>query len=465
MVLKTEILNTNNQEVVKVELDAKLQNLFEITNVLSQSNVYMIGSSVRRHITHESNGFNDYDFVGIYDFDEIESSPLCKVISRHDKYGVMKVIIGDCDVDLIHNTDIVNALSTRDITLSLLCMNGNGEIYDPLGYLPDFKNKIIRVDNPNQKIGSDPVRILRVLRFAIELGFEIETDTLVACIKHADLLRDGTAKFEAPKIRKLQPAHRENLITLARNIGVEEQLMSVFVNKGKELIAKNSELKISIDRLKSFLNSSNFYIYGGSLRDAALEESISDIDVKLSITPEEFINYLNTRGYTETDDYHLPKSQFFFNRRFNAISIRLDDMVYDFTFMDNLNLESWYKSCDINCNALMMDAASGIVLNSELLGKILIGVLELCDTEKGELDPLKFANFLKQVSKAKGLILDQASMDVITKNMPQIYQFFNENPRMLYRIKGIMNRDNSSQAIDIIRSLPQGNNLLSLMEG
>ncbi len=425
----------------------------------------MIGSSVRRHITHESNGFKDYDFVGIYDFDAIEASPLCQVISRHDKYGVMKVMINGCDVDLIHNTDIVDALSSRDITLSLLCMNSNGEIYDPLGYLSDFENKVIRIENPSRKVGSDPVRILRVLRFAIELGFQIDPETLEACIAYADLLRGGTAKFEAPKIRKLEPNNRESLMTLARNIGIEDQLMSVFVNKGKELIANNAELRISIDRLRSFLNSSNFYIYGGSLRDAALEKSISDVDVKLSITPEEFINYLNTKGYSETDDYHLPEGQFFFNRRFNAISIRLEGMVYDFTFMDNLNLESWYKNCDINCNALMMDAASGIVLNSELLGKILIGVLELCDTEKEELDPLKFANFLKQVSKAKGLILDQASMDVIIRNMPQIYQYFSDNPRMLYRIKGILNRDNSSQAIDIIRSLPQGIELLSLMEG
>ena len=465
MLPKTDILSTEKQEITTVNLDSKIHGLFEVVTTLSDSKVYMIGSSVRRHLTHERNEFNDYDFVGVYNFDEIEASPLCKVISRHDKYGVMKVSIDGCDVDLIHNINIVDAISSRDITLSLLCMDETGKVVDPLGYFSDLENKIVRIEDPVKKIGSDPVRILRVLRFAVELEFQIDPATTDACISFADLLRGGTAKFEAPKIRKMNPEERSKLIDLARNLGIYDQLLSVFVNRGIEAIGKNTQLKNSIARLKDFLKTSNFYIYGGSLRDAALDSPISDIDVKLSTTPDELMALLNGNGYTETDDYHLPENTFFYNRKFNAISIRLEGMVYDFTFLENLDLESWYKNCDVNSNALMMDAASGVVLNSELLGKILIGVLELCDPNKEEMDPLKFANFLKQVAKIKGLILDPTSMSTITRNMPNIYKYFSENPRMLYRVKSIMGRENSSQVIDIIRALPQGEELLCLLEG
>lgn len=465
MTPKIDILSAEEQEITAVNLDSKLQSLFQVVGKLSDSEVYMIGSSVRKHITHETNGFNDYDFIGIYNFDAIESSTLCEVISRHDKYGVMKVRIDGCEVDLIHNTSVMDAISSRDITLSLLCMDSNGRIFDPLGYFIDFESKVVRIEDSKNKVVKDPVRIVRVLRFAIELGFEIEPDTLKSCIAHADLLRGGTAKFEVPKIRKLDPDRRKAFLELAYDLGIGDQVMSVFRNKGVEIIKSNEEFRRHVDRLIDFLGFSNFYIYGGSLRDSVLERDIGDIDAKLTMSPNDFIEILRQKGYEETENYHLPEGYFFYNRRFNAISVRLDDMVYDFTFIHDLDLDEWYRNCDVNCNALMMNVATGNVLNSQILDKIMLGVLELCDPDQEEMDPLKFTNYLKQIAKTKGLILDQKSVDAMAMNMPRIYEYFKDNPRMLYRIKSIIGRDNSAQAIDIIRTLPGGQALLGLMEG
>jgi hypothetical protein len=376
----------------------------------------------------------------------------------------MKVRIAGCEVDLIHNTDLIEALTSRDITISLLCMNAKGRIYDPLNYFADFENRVVRIVDPENKIVKDPTRIIRVLRFATELGFEIEQTTLKACMRHADLLRTGTAKFEVPKIRKLAPEFRQSFIALAQNLGIADQVMSVFRNKGVEIVTSNQELKLHVSKLKEFLGFSNFYVYGGSLRDTVLDRPIGDIDSKLNISTDEFINLLLLKGYEETDDHHLPEGYFFFNRRFNAVSIRLDGMVYDFTFIEHLDLDIWYQSCDLNCNALIMDAESGVILNSNLLDKVLLGVLELCDITQAELDPLKYINFLKYISKTKDLILDPTSIESLLKNMGNIYQYFKKIPRMIYRLKSILNRDNSDEAIDIIRRIPEGQLLLSLME-
>ena len=46
---KIDILSTEEQEVTTVNLDSRIHGLFEVVAALSDSKVYMIGSSVRRH--------------------------------------------------------------------------------------------------------------------------------------------------------------------------------------------------------------------------------------------------------------------------------------------------------------------------------------------------------------------------------------------------------------------------------
>src|SRR5271154_2593212 len=69
-------------------------------------------------------------------------------------------------------------LSRRDFTVNALAMGMDGEIIDPFGGKKDIAKKIIKtVGNAEERFGEDALRLMRAVRFAMELDFEIELDT------------------------------------------------------------------------------------------------------------------------------------------------------------------------------------------------------------------------------------------------------------------------------------------------
>ena len=79
----------------------------------------------------------------------------------------------------------------RDFTINSLFINiSNNELVDySKNGLNDIKNKVIRsTSNPDVIFNDDSLRILRMVRFASKLGFEIENETLKGAIRHVDRL-------------------------------------------------------------------------------------------------------------------------------------------------------------------------------------------------------------------------------------------------------------------------------------
>jgi len=81
-----------------------------------------------------------------------------------------------------YTSSIEEDLSRRDFTMNAIAMRlPGGEIVDPFDGAKDIKNKIIRcVGNASQRFNEDGLRPLRAVRFAAQLGFEIEENTLSA---------------------------------------------------------------------------------------------------------------------------------------------------------------------------------------------------------------------------------------------------------------------------------------------
>ncbi|MCF0104991.1 MAG: polynucleotide adenylyltransferase [Eggerthellaceae bacterium] len=72
-------------------------------------------------------------------------------------------------------------LSRRDFRINAMAWKPGKGLFDPFDGEADLKSKIIRtVGNPSQRFNEDALRILRVLRFAAQLGFEVESETLLA---------------------------------------------------------------------------------------------------------------------------------------------------------------------------------------------------------------------------------------------------------------------------------------------
>lgn len=95
-------------------------------------------------------------------------------------------------------------LSRRDFTVNAMGLDLRGTLTDPFGGREDLKNRLLRcVGNPEERFQEDALRILRCLRLAAVLGFDLEEETaqeLRACRK---LLRDVAAERIQVELTKL----------------------------------------------------------------------------------------------------------------------------------------------------------------------------------------------------------------------------------------------------------------------
>lgn len=82
----------------------------------------------------------------------------------------------------------------RDFTINAMALSLSehnfGELIDPFDGLSDLKNKIIRTPlDPDITYSDDPLRMMRAIRFATQLNFEIEKKSLQAIAKNRDRLK------------------------------------------------------------------------------------------------------------------------------------------------------------------------------------------------------------------------------------------------------------------------------------
>jgi tRNA nucleotidyltransferase (CCA-adding enzyme) len=83
-------------------------------------------------------------------------------------------------------SNIEDDLARRDFTVNALAMNLKGDVIDPYDGRDDLKAKIIRtVGKAEERFSEDALRMMRAVRFAVELDFEIELNTRRAIEKLA----------------------------------------------------------------------------------------------------------------------------------------------------------------------------------------------------------------------------------------------------------------------------------------
>lgn len=93
--------------------------------------------------------------------------------------------------EVIFTRKLIDDLSRRDYTQNAIFFNEIKGIVDPFNGVGDINNKIIRcVGNADIRLKEDALRILRGLRFASVLDFDIDENTKLSILKHKDLLKN-----------------------------------------------------------------------------------------------------------------------------------------------------------------------------------------------------------------------------------------------------------------------------------
>ena len=79
----------------------------------------------------------------------------------------------------------------RDFTVNGLYFDiKNNQVIDLVGGVSDLEKKIIRtIGEPTERFSEDHLRMMRAIRFAVQLGFEIDPKTMIAIKANASKLK------------------------------------------------------------------------------------------------------------------------------------------------------------------------------------------------------------------------------------------------------------------------------------
>lgn len=175
---------------------------------------YVIGGYVRDYILNRGEA-KDIDIVAVgsgIDLAEEVSKllPGKPKVSVFKTYGTAMLKSGGIELEFVgarkesyseesRNPEVENGTleddqNRRDFTINALALSLNeenfGELLDPFNGIEDLKNKIIRTPlNPDITYSDDPLRMLRAIRFASQLEFTIEKNSLEAITRNSKRIK------------------------------------------------------------------------------------------------------------------------------------------------------------------------------------------------------------------------------------------------------------------------------------
>lgn len=324
-----------------VELNVALKVIEEIEQ--HGYKAYIVGGMVRNHLLGIPS--NDVDIttnatpMEIKDiFTEAEPSEdygAVTVTLKGIKYEITTFRREDSYLDhrrpskIEYIDDLEEDLKRRDFTINTMCMDSKGNIIDYLGGQDDLDARIIRsVGDADKKFNEDALRMLRAVRFAAILDFDLDKEVVEAIEKNKHFLRDLSYQRKKEELDKIFSSPNSSKgLKLLDDLGLDDELeihnlskvgsvnssigiWSVLDYADKYPFSSNEKELIKSIRCaveQNNLDPMTLYKYG--LYANSVAGSIKNIDIKditesynnlvihgrkeLNITSDEIMNLLN----------------------------------------------------------------------------------------------------------------------------------------------------------------------------
>ena len=200
----------------------------EILNTLSSNKyeAFVVGGCVRDSILNKNP--HDWDIcTSVKPPEIIDSFNGYRVIETGLQHGTVTVVVAHIpyeittyriDGDYSDNrrpdsvkftNDIKEDLSRRDFTINAMAYSPEDGLVDPFNGIQDIEAKLIKcVGNANHRFQEDALRILRAIRFSIQLGFKIDNETYVAMLENKSRIRNVSAERINAELSKMLVADK-----------------------------------------------------------------------------------------------------------------------------------------------------------------------------------------------------------------------------------------------------------------
>ena len=120
-------------------------------------------------------------------------------------------------------------LLRRDFTINAMAYNHKDGLVDLFGGIEDIRRRVIRcVGDAQARFSEDALRILRGIRFAAQLGFEIEEETRFGMRKLAPTLKNISAERVQVELIKTMISPNPSILRVAYELGITEQFLPEF---------------------------------------------------------------------------------------------------------------------------------------------------------------------------------------------------------------------------------------------
>ena len=214
----------------KLELYKSLADLFSTKGF----SLYLVGGTVRDYLLNKQ--LDDMDLVTDATPNEMKEF-LSEADYTFERFGSVKLKYQDVKFDITtlrkedgyidnrHPNKIVftkslqEDVTRRDITINALYMDKDLKVIDFVNGQKDLSSHLIRmVGSPQKRIDEDPLRIIRIYRFQLETGFDIEEElkrVINSSFEKVKLLNVDKIKQEVKKSH-----HQEELIKLLKSHGI-----------------------------------------------------------------------------------------------------------------------------------------------------------------------------------------------------------------------------------------------------